>query len=67
MGLSLGPLECQKCGSRNTEMVKIFEHKCNDCGHEWMEPAAELSIGMNEIIDKHAPILAERLPNLFKP
>jgi len=48
-------------------MVKVFEHKCNDCGHEWMEPRAEIAISINEIIDKHAPILAERFPNLFKP
>lgn len=67
MGLSLGSLECEKCGSRNTKMVKIFEHKCNDCGHEWMEPVAKLSISINEIINKHVSILAERCPNLFKP
>lgn len=43
MGLSQGGLECVNCESKNTKILNWPEHQCNECGHIWKDPVAEMS------------------------
>ena len=66
MGLTLFPLNCEVCNSRNTELIGIHVHKCNECGHKWDDPVAILSKNIFEIVKKHSCIILEKFPNFLR-
>ena len=65
MGLSLGPLKCASCNSRNTEMIKLHVYKCHDCKRQWTDPLAEFAKNLHEGLNEQATILAQKLGNRF--